>query len=304
MKDPNKRYTIPEFLLSDESGKAMSDLDLKEIERICEISAAYKYPKTKTDAAWNAFANQIQPALTVTKRPVRFAMFRWVAAAVVVLTLGLGVWQYQQGRVSTYSASIESELTKKSTVLPDGSKLELNTGTVLLIRAINAHKRILELKKGEIFVDVVHNELPFKIITDKGIVTVMGTSFNIKHTQTSPFAIFLKTGSIQFETADSKIVLKPGDYLEEDPNGDFIISKETNKNPIAWSDGKLAYDNSTLSDIIKGLEDLYKVKFQYDSNLASEKLTITFENLSAEQAAQLLSKTLRSQVTIVEQSNN
>ncbi len=296
--DSKKSYLLPEFLRVDAEGKPLSDAELNDTGVICDLAGKYNYPSQDTDKAWKRFSSSLESPLTVSKRPVRFAMFRWVAAALVVLTLGLGLWQYSANKAATYTALIETNTLIKDKQLPDGSIVSLNSGTVLNVKAISKNKRLLELTKGEAFFKVAHSEIPFRVITGKGIVTVLGTEFNIRNSNGLPFSIFLKSGSIQFESSGEKTVLKSGDLLVEDKNGDFVIRQISNANPIAWSSGKLSFDNTVLSDIIKGLEELYKVEFEYDQNLASEKLTISFENLNAIQAAELLSKTLRSKVSV------
>jgi ferric-dicitrate binding protein FerR (iron transport regulator) len=94
------------------------------------------------------------------------------------------------------------------------------------------------------------------------------------------------------------VSLLPGDYLEEIGLGDFRITRISDSRASVWMDGNLSFDNTLLSEMVKVLEDTYKVKFKYDESLSNEKLTITFAGLSAEQAAELLGKTLNSNVSI------
>lgn len=298
--EPERTYRVPSYLrVPSSEGKVLSESDLSEIEQILDISSGFAYPEANTEANWKSFAAQIQPGMQVTKRPTRFAMFRWAAAAVVILTLGLGYWQYREARINTFTATYNASAMPVHHILPDGSRIDLNAGANLEVKAINKHKRILELKSGEIFVRVVHNDIPFRVITDKGIISVMGTEFSVRNTVGKAFLLCLKSGSIQFESAGEKIILKPGQQLEEDANGDFVIRNVRNNLAYAWASGKVSFDNSSLSEIIKGLESVYNVKFEYDAQLSGEKLTITFDNLSAGQAAELLSKTLKSPVKVL-----
>lgn len=297
--DQKPTYRIPEFLLRDsEDGKPLSDADIREIEGIWTAADSFSYPKTDTDQAWNTFRAGIQTEMKVVKRPNRFAMFRWVAAAVVVLTVGIGVWQYNNGQSSSYTALLQSGVSKMTQQLPDGSSVQLNSESVLEVKAIDDNNRTLELKSGEVFFSVAHSEIPFRVITDKGIITVKGTEFNIRHNQGQPFSLYLKNGSVQFETNTQKVTLNPGDMLEENKSGDLVLRKINDNRAYAWTSGKLIFENASVSEVVKGLEDLYKVSFIYDQHLSNEKLTITFDNLSAAHAAELLSKTLNSKVEI------
>ena len=77
----------------------------------------------------------------------------------------------------------------------------------------------------------------------------------------------------------------------------------TAQNPIMQlfdgvADSKLIFENEELYKIILALEAQYNITFEYDRKLKGEKLTLTFNQLSANQAAELLSKTLNSKVMV------
>jgi ferric-dicitrate binding protein FerR (iron transport regulator) len=301
LKETNKPYRIPKFLLhTDEGKKPLSSDDINEIEHILNVSEGYQFTPNDIDLKWNSFASQIATPMQVVKKPLRFAMFRWVAAAVVILTFGIGVWQFYDNKANTFTAVYTTQLNSEFVKLPDGSEVLLNKGTELEVVAINKHRRVLRLKSGEAFFKVIHNNLPFRVLTDEGQVSVMGTEFIVKNRIDRPFSLYLKSGKIEFQSGDEKVVLKPGDYLEEEHSGDFSIHAITDTRATAWMDGKLSFDNTYLSEIISGLESVYQVKFNYDKTLAAEKLTISFDDLSAIQAAELLSKTMNSSFELVD----
>ena len=296
----SKRTTrVPDFIVYENGQDSpMSEHEVHDTERVLDAVDSFKYPQSNTDQEWLKFASKIGATMQVTKRPRKFGMFRWVAAAVVVFTIGLGFWQYMNSNQSNAVLVLQSKSSLIKKQLPDGTELHLNKGTVLEVKSLNNQSRVLELKTGEVFFSVIHNDVPFKVITDKGIVTVTGTEFDIKNNPNEVFSIYLKKGSIQFETNNKIVSLNPGDYLQETGIGEFEITRISDSRASVWIDGDLSFDNTLVSEMVKVLEETYKVKFKFDEALANEKLTITFDGLSAAQAAELLGKTLNSSVSI------
>jgi ferric-dicitrate binding protein FerR (iron transport regulator) len=290
---------VPDFIVYENGQDApISEHEVQYTERILDAVDSFKYPQSKVDQEWLKFASKIGTTMQVAKRPRKFGMFRWVAAAVVVFTIGLGFWQYKNANESNSIMVLQSKSNLIKKKLTDGTEILLNKGTVLEVKSLNTQSRVLELKTGEVFFSVIHNNAPFKVITDKGIVTVTGTEFDVKNNPNEAFSIYLKKGSIQFETNNKIVSLNPGDYLQETSLGEFKITRISDSRASVWIDGNLSFDNTLVSEMVKVLEETYKVKFKYDETLANEKLTITFDGLSALQAAELLGKTLNSSVSI------
>ena len=297
--DSKRTHRVPNFIVHENgSDKPMSEQEIQNIERVLDAANSFDYPSSNVDQEWLVFASKIGASMTVPKRSTRFEMFRWVAAAIVVLTIGLGIWQYNTPSQNSSFLVMQSKSQVIKKKLPDGTELLLNKETVLDIKTLNSQARILELKTGEVFFSVVHNDVPFKVITDKGIVSVTGTEFDIKNKPNEAFSVYLKKGSIQFESNNKMVTLSPGDYLLEVGNGEFEIKHISDNRASVWFDGHLSFDNTLVSEMVKVLETTYQVKFKYDQQLAGEKLTITFDGLNAAQAAELLGKTLNSEVSI------
>jgi ferric-dicitrate binding protein FerR (iron transport regulator) len=297
--DSKRTFRVPDFIVYENGLNApLSDREIQDTEHILDAASSFKYPQNNTEQEWLKFTSNIGVNMQVSKRSKKFGMFRWVAAAIVVLTIGLGFWQYKNPNQNNAIMVLQSKANLIKKKLTDGTEVLLNKETVLEIKSLNNQSRVLELKTGEVFFSVIHNDVPFKVITDKGIVTVTGTEFDVKNNLNEPFSIYLKKGSIQFETNNKIVSLIPGDYLEEIGLGDFRITRISDSRASVWMDGNLSFDNTLLSEMVKVLEDTYKVKFKYDESLSNEKLTITFAGLNAEQAAELLGKTLNSNVSI------
>jgi transmembrane sensor len=205
-----------------------------------------------------------------------------------------GVWQYLKPNSGFIQQYVSAENVMDIT-LEDGSFVKLNKFSKLEVLALDDNERRLKLSDGEAFFNVKHNRTSFIVETEKGEIVVKGTQFNVKNRKGLPLSIALKEGLVHFENNNEFVELLPGESLIVDNQ---TITKESNENKLAWLNGELKFSNQTLAEIIKELSATYQVVFKYEESLSNEKLTITFQNLSAQQAAELLSKTINSKVEV------
>lgn len=298
MSDPNLKKQLPGFLIENLSqDKPLSESEKTVLENIWSTSSNFKYDTADTDAQWQKFKAQIeQPESTKSRK--QFAMFRWAAAAVVLIVAGIGISQYIGGEDKGFTAIYHTGNDIQKVHLPDGSDIILNAQTELIVNTMNASKRELVLKYGEAFFKVSHNNTPFSVKTIKGTITVLGTEFNINAYPKSLFSVFLKTGKIDMKFSGKTVTLQPGQCLQENASHQMQLMHLSDNRNYAWLDNKLVFDSTSLSEVISVLESTYKVKFVYDLQMKDEKINITIENLNAEQVAELLSKTLNSKVRV------
>lgn len=295
------KHELPEFLIQNLSeGKPMSDAELSSIDKILDAASGFKYPETAVDTQWNNFRSRLGAPMEVVQKPVKrfqFAMFRWVAAAVVVLVIGLAINDFYRSDAG-FTAVYTTKENKQTVQLPDGSTVVLNSNTQLIVNTMNDKKRELILKSGQAFFTVTHNDLPFTVQTGKGKISVLGTEFDVNAYNHEHFAVYLKKGKIEMELKDRKLTLKPGQLLSENDAHQMTIKDISDNREYAWIDNKLVFENTTLAEIIRVLESNYHVKFVYDEKLKDEKYNLNIDELSAEQVAELLSKLTNSKVSI------
>ena len=117
----------------------------------------------------------------------RARIYRWSAAAAVVILAGLGIYQYNKGGKQpaqtpvTYREVAAKFGTRSYVDLPDGSRLWLNAGSkVRYAEGFATGVRELTLS-GEGFFDVKHDPgQPFLIHAGGLDVKVLGTSLNVR----------------------------------------------------------------------------------------------------------------------------
>lgn len=291
------KNNIPDYI-SNSFGTdgVLSEIEAKSIEKILNISDAFEYPNANTEKNWLKLKSQINATTSESVKRSNVPMFiKWSVAAVLVLSVALGIWKFNsKPALLEYVYSTEDAIKKVS--LPDGSIVTLNKFSKIITNDLNSDNREIKLT-GEGFFEVKHNNTPFSVKTNNGTIKVTGTKFNVKNRANLPFQVALTEGQIVFTTPKVELVMKPGEVITAQGESSYIKSS-ISSSTLCWIDSKLVFENESLLNIIKTLENQYNTKFEYDEQLNNEKLTLTFDQLSASQAAELLSRTLNSKVTI------
>ena len=292
------QHTIPDYItkaLGD--GGVLSDNESIKIQEILNTSDAFAYPESKVNNNWAKLKAEIQNLPNAEKRKVSMVpMFiRWSVAAMLVIAVSLSIWKFNTGgSTSEFVYSTDKDL--KVLNLEDGTKITLNSFSKIITNDLSTDSREVVLI-GEAYFEVSHNETPFIVKTDRGNVNVTGTKFSVKNRLNMPLQVALAEGKVIFKSDKKTITLRPGEIITaKDKNTIFKSTASTAA--YSWIESKLVFENEVLTTIITTLENQYNAKFEYDAALKDERLTLTFDHLSATQAAELLSRTLNSKVNI------
>ena len=198
----------------------------------------------------------------------RRSLWRKVAAAAAVVLLAVGVnyfaaQGYLRSRVQTNI--VPSAHDKGEYVLPDGTRIWLNAGSVLRYYGdLSGRKRVVELT-GEAFFKVRRDEKrPFILKADDMNIEVLGTEFDfINYAEFSTTEVILCSGSVRAfgGRLPRPVILKPGERLAySKKDGRISLSQVTALNYSQWMNGELSFDNAPLSDIIANLQRWYAVE--------------------------------------------
>ncbi|WP_256012737.1 FecR family protein [Desertivirga xinjiangensis] len=158
-----------------------------------------------------------------------------------------------------------------SLLLPDGSKVDLNSGTILrLDPSFNVSNRDCELT-GEAYFDVKRNEsMAFRVKTRDYDVKVLGTQFNIKsypHNNYSQTA--LVKGNVHVTREQRQINLLPGDQVRAEAGVLQNKSKANFREVLAWKEGYFRFTDANIKDIMGDIVTWYAIsdiEYQYNSN--------------------------------------
>ncbi len=262
-----------------------------------------------TQADWAAIQSQLnepkRAAIHTKSETTRFSMNlgKFLAAASIILLLGLGYFLYQMTNASsttkptqqlTYGTKVKET---KTITLPDGSKVKLNHASYLsLKKGFNGKERRIEFE-GEGFFEIAHHpDKPFIIETGKVRTNVLGTVFNLKaYTNDQYLRLFVKEGTVGFgnpwvHQVDTFSAGQAGvfdrTYAELKP------AKLEAANALAWQSNTLIFNDTPIREALNSIERAYDVGFEGKAKLpAQSRITTTFEKASLEEVLETLAKT-------------
>ncbi len=226
-------------------------------------SPAHLLAYWRLDEAWGR-AHRLKALRSPMKTPSKARTGRikpYALGFAAVLTVGAMIgtfWmaQPQAPSVKTYSTPVGGRLTL---ALADGSKIELNTDTVVSV-SMSAGKRFAALKKGEAFFDIKHDDAnPFVVDVGDHRVTDLGTKFLVRSEPTFVrVALFEGGARVESTKADTRVRatdLTPGDVVIATSSSMSVSKKSASdlKKNIGWRSGVLVFDNTTLADAAKEL---------------------------------------------------
>lgn len=220
----------------------------------------------------------------------RSNVFYRVAAILILafsVTFGLLKVLDKPSQQLTYTENISHKGEKKNVLLPDGTKIVLNSETKLRIPSnFNKEERIIEME-GEGFFDVTSNpDKPFIIKSGETQVKVLGTSFDFKSYKEDDFIkLTVSTGKVRVNVTDLDLQLSvsPNEHLSINKI-DGNISKENiqENNYIKWIQGSLYFNKEPIREVIKTINRTYNCKVTLLCKKCDYRITGTHDNKSIE----------------------
>jgi transmembrane sensor len=299
-------------------------------------------------APWQKMAQDI---VNIDKTPVAnekraarvFTLYRWAAAAAVLLLIGAGVYYFmnrprngslavvekivpalpvtpvnknelllsdgsrilldevKNGEIARQEKTIitkqDSQITYTTTgngaetyynimstarsgqyevVLPDGSRVWLNSVSAIRFPAsFSGKERSVELS-GEAWFDVQHaDKIPFVIHSGNITTSVMGTAFNIKaYPGEKAMTISVQRGKVTVQRGDRLLaILEKGRQVKVLANDSSFQSVIDTTIIAGWKKGNLYYKDERLADVIVDLQRVFKDSIQIKDASLEELVT-------------------------------
>ena len=250
----NKEALILKWLdndLSPEELEAFKALeDYEAIIKLSNYSKGFKAPEYNTDKA-------LQTVLTnIKKQPNR--QTNWLSPLLkiaAILAICFGAYYY----TTTLDTTINTHYAEKSLIqLPDHSEVNLNALSKITYnpKQWTDNSRSLKLE-GEAFFKVKKGST-FNVVTTSGIVSVVGTEFNVKQRQ-NYFEVTCYEGlvNVTFNSAETK--LKAGDSFLI-INNKPIERLTLNAKKPDWLNNVSSFISVPLSEVLDEFERQYNVK--------------------------------------------
>lgn len=280
-----------EFLLEVNSHFEETDLSKEDVQNKLD-QILFKVSENKADV--KSTENRIKKFWPI--------YYRQVVAASVIFVIGfLGWYQFaDHSGLTTYSTDYGEW---KSVTLPDGSKVNLNAHSELVLAEDWSEGVTRQVwLKGEAFFQVTKKPstgAKFQVITNDLTVEVLGTEFNVldRGTQTE---VFLKEGKITLDLGTDQETLVPGDFISFSAEKNEIIEHKQVSHDVytSWRDGVLQLDNTTVYEILREVEEIYGVEVRISNKaLLKEKRTIAIPMKNLEIVVPILEKTLNAEIS-------
>ncbi|TKC63699.1 DUF4974 domain-containing protein [Pedobacter hiemivivus] len=184
---------------------------------------------------------------------------------------GLISYQAIKDKSNTATAYNTLTTTKGETFrvqLPDNSIVYLNAASSLRYPTIFKNgERNVELS-GEAYFEVAKNaNRPFRVITEKQTVQVLGTHFNVNAYPAEEYArTTLLEGSVKILSDGNEALLRPGQQSAI-ANGaskpGIQINTVNTSEAVAWKDGWFQFENADIKTIMNQIGRWYNVEVIY-----------------------------------------
>ena len=184
-----------------------------------------------------------------TNFPLMLGIAASIAAVAIAAIVSTGFRPQPQDR--TFATALGG---RQLISFADGTKIELNTDTVLHTR-MTSNQRTVWIEKGEAYFRVKHDPAhPFAVIAGTHRVTDLGTEFLVRR-DPAKLEVALVQGRVRFGLADAHsrskpTLLAPGEVATATPSTMFVTKKPAQAlaNELSWRHGLLIFDHTTLAD--------------------------------------------------------
>lgn len=148
--------------------------------------------------------------------------------------------------------------------LSDGTHVWLNSETTFTFPSRFENERKVAVN-GQAFFDVTHTGMPFSVECSRGVINVMGTTFDIRDYANETTQVTLVSGSVEYVSLTNKKMLTPGEQIRHDISTAAPTVCNVNTHQYtAWKDGLIHFYEQRLQDVMKDIERIYDVHVTFD----------------------------------------
>lgn len=201
---------------------------------------------------------------------------KWLAAAAAVLIMLIsGYLMIPRTASAPYGELVSIEL-------PDGTQVELNSGSEISYSRLYQHINRDVALDGEAFFIVEEGDHPFTVESNDAKIEVTGTRFNVRSWSEEPdrrTEVSVSSGNVRLYPSDqpeNHVLLNKGTWSQWNPEMDAPSSpKEIASDELAgWRNNRLSFDDQPLWKIFREVERRFDVQIQLEQEgIASETLS-------------------------------
>lgn len=293
--DEAERAAVLAWLQADEQNRVY----YHQLQQVWETSKALA-ATTSVDEnlAWQRFQQRVATARA--PKASRRSFFGLRAAAAVLLLVALSITIYLGVNKENPPAEkwVQTQQQVLSDSLPDGSVVTLNKkSAVAYPETFRGNTRNVTLK-GEAFFKVAPDPAkPFVIQVRDVLVTVVGTSFNIR-SDSLQTVVVVETGVVQVTRAGQTTTLRAGEQLRVYAGNRSAVKEAVSDQLYAYYRTKtFVCDDTPLRTLVQVLNEAYDTHIVIGrQELNDLRLNATFNNESLEQVLTVIQLTFDVQV--------
>lgn len=279
------------------SADLQNQSEYEAVEKLWDISGKAAEPgEINIDAEWRRMEAAMVPIYSGKSMMMRIMQ---IAASLVIVTV-LGFMAF---KFSGYKSEKAPAASLASVILPDGTSVSLNAGSVISYKkGFGTTHRQVRLR-GEAWFEVKKNaDLPFVISAGEAHVRVTGTKFNVKawH-RLKDIRVTVTEGTVKFYNNEpgKEITLHAGETGMMNKSDRVLTSMVTgNLNDLAWKTGIIDFHDTPLREVAEVLINTYHRKIDFDPALGNCRVTVRFENRELDAVLNVLRSTLDLKITI------
>lgn len=263
-------------------------------------------------AIFSRIQNQINSNEVSFSHKIALFTRKYAAVIGVGLVLATSAAIFSIYRIGPHQeiASAEVSNTGKSPkyiILPDGSKVTLNTNSSLKYPQKFSRKNRTVALEGEAFFDITKDaKKPFIVKTSTIEIEVLGTSFNVMAFANDAIVeTTLFTGKVKISRKNpstnktQSVILSPNHkatFYKSDER--FIMDKVDVTTSTAWQKGELVFENEMFDNVIVKLQRWYNVKITLSDDIKNKhRLTMSIDTESLDETLNIIKKTLPADYT-------
>ncbi|CAM1345146.1 FecR family protein [Tenacibaculum amylolyticum] len=255
--------------ISQEELKALENTeDYHLFNRIAEESESFERPKLDSDKVYLNILKELEKRKKNTTKVRSLFNKRIIAvAASLALLISMLYLNFKEDEFITGYGE------RASIVLPDNSEVILNSKSSIVY---NKRKwktnRTLKLS-GEAFFKVQKGST-FTVETNEGIITVLGTQFNVLENDNF-LEVTCYEGKVSVDFNGEIVILTRGKVFTKLKN-EIRTRTEKTKNESSWVVGESTFVSTPLEIVLKSLENQYNMKFIGDIKEQNKLFTGSF----------------------------
>ena len=275
---------------ADEIEKLKASPELASYIKIAEVTSGFEAPP------FNAEANfELIKSKRIVQKEVRriqpLSAFLRVAAVIAVVLAG---YFYVSALDTTVSTQVAE---KESFVLPDASEVVLNANSEIVYNKKNWKENRSLTLDGEAYFKVTKGS-SFSVNTSQGVVTVLGTQFNV-FSRDAVFNVNCFEGLVSVSFNDTLVKLPAGNKLKIE-NGTLVVHTPSNAVAPTWITDESHFENVLFNVVLDELQRQYPITITANNVNINRRFTGSFTHKDLNVALKSVCDPLDLQFTITD----